>query len=182
MRVWDIGANQGLFMFAAAAAAGREGEVVAFEPDSFLVSLMERSLDSGTHHGAKVSVLPLAVADELGVTRFLISKTDRTLNHLATAKGNPRTGGSRSSRTVMVVKLDWLIGQLAPPDLIKIDVEGAEAQVLRGGVNLLREHRPIVIVEVAAECVSSVCETLKAASYVMFDIQSQDRGPILSPA
>ena len=152
MRVWDLGANQGLFAFAAASKCGQKGEVIAFEPDPFLISLLERSIASGTHQGAPLSMLPLAVAEDLTLSRFLIAATDRTLNHLAEAKGNPRTGGSRASRTAMVVTLDWLSKQLTPPDLIKIDVEGAEDRVLRGGIELLRAHRPILIVEVAAEC------------------------------
>jgi FkbM family methyltransferase len=182
MRVWDLGANQGLFSFAAAAGAGPQGEVIAFEPDPYLISLLERSIASGTHQGAPVSVLPLAVAEELAISRFLIAATDRTLNHLAEAKGNPRTGGSRASRTVMVVTLDWLSEQLATPDLIKIDVEGAEDRVLRGAIELLRVHRPVVIVEVAAECARSVAETLQAADYLMLDLRAPERGPLASPA
>src|SRR5450631_4016821 len=41
--VWDIGANVGLFSFAAAGAAGPEGHVVALEPDTWLVGLLRRS-------------------------------------------------------------------------------------------------------------------------------------------
>jgi FkbM family methyltransferase len=182
MRIWDLGANQGLFSFAAAAKAGPQGEVIAFEPDPYLISLLERSIASGSHQGAPVNVLPLAVAEELAISLFLIAATDRTLNHLAEAKGNPRTGGSRASRRVMVVTLDWLSDQFVAPDLIKIDVEGAEDQVLRGGTELLRAHRPVVIVEVAAECAHSVAETFQAAGYLMLDVRTPERGPLASPA
>jgi hypothetical protein len=41
--VWDIGANIGLFSFAAAVAAGPEGHVLAVEPDTDLVRLLRRS-------------------------------------------------------------------------------------------------------------------------------------------
>jgi FkbM family methyltransferase len=129
-----------------------------------------------------VSVLPLAVAEELAISPFLIAATDRTLNHLAEAKGNPRTGGSRASRSVMVATLDWLSNQFVPPDLIKIDVEGAEDRVLRDGIELLRAHRPVVIVEVAGECARSVAETLQDADYLMLDVRAPERGPLASPA
>lgn len=182
MHIWDLGANQGLFAFAAAARAGPQASVIAFEPDPFLISLLERSIASGTHQGAPVSVLPLAVAEDLAIGRFLLSATDRTLNHLLEAKGNLRTGGSRGSRMVIVVTLDWLSEQLTPPDLIKIDVEGAEDRVLRGGIQLLRSHRPILITEVAAECAHSVAETFQAADYLMLDVLAPERGPLASPA
>ena len=41
--VWDIGANVGLFAFAAASLAGPGGQVVAMEPDAWLVQLLRRS-------------------------------------------------------------------------------------------------------------------------------------------
>ena len=41
--VWDVGANVGLFSFAAASLAGPEGHIVAFEPDAWLTQLLRRS-------------------------------------------------------------------------------------------------------------------------------------------
>src|SRR5437764_9039310 len=41
--VWDIGANVGLFSFAAAALAGPHGRVLAVEADTWLVDLLRRS-------------------------------------------------------------------------------------------------------------------------------------------
>jgi FkbM family methyltransferase len=182
MCIWDLGANQGLFAFAAAARAGVEGEVFAFEPDPYLVALLEHSLSSGSHNAAAVHVMPLALSDKVSIGQFLIAQTDRTLNHLAVAKGNPRTCGFRTSRPVMMVTLDWLGEHLKPPNLIKIDVEGGESLVLHGSQELLRRHRPIVIIEVAQECALSVSILFAEANYLMFDIQTPQDGPITQPA
>src|SRR5579859_3877308 len=46
--VWDIGANMGLFSFAAAVLAGPEGRVLAVEPDTDLVGLLRRSATAVT--------------------------------------------------------------------------------------------------------------------------------------
>jgi hypothetical protein len=73
MTVWDVGANQGLFTFAASAMAGFEGRVFAFEPDPFLTYLMDRSLSTGTHKGAAITVLPVAVSDPIGFDTFCIA-------------------------------------------------------------------------------------------------------------
>ncbi|QVL50085.1 MAG: FkbM family methyltransferase [Thiocapsa sp.] len=182
MHVWDVGAHQGLFAFAAAAVCGSKGEVVAFEPDPYLVNLMERSIATGSHRGAPVRVLPVAVSDKHAVATFLIAATDRTLNHLATAQGNPRTGGSRASRLVMVATMDWLSEELVPPDLVKIDVEGAEGATLGASLALLKQHRPALIVEVAGENIGTVGDILREADYLMFDVADPRKGPLTSPA
>ena len=68
--VWDIGANLGLFSFAAAVAAGPTGTVLAVEPDTMLAGLLRRSAALNRGH-APVDVLPAAVSDDLSVARFL---------------------------------------------------------------------------------------------------------------
>src|ERR1700753_2897668 len=70
--VWDVGANVGLFGFAAAVAAGPTGRVLAVEPDATLVTLLRRSV-AGNLGLAPIDVLPVAVSDELSVARFHIA-------------------------------------------------------------------------------------------------------------
>jgi FkbM family methyltransferase len=67
--VWDIGANLGLFSFAAAVAAGPCGRVLALEPDAVMAGLLRRSAAVNGGH-APVDVLPAAVSDEESVARF----------------------------------------------------------------------------------------------------------------
>src|SRR5437016_1521015 len=55
--VWDVGANVGLFSFAAAALAGEAGSVLAIEPDPWLASLMNRTSGCRVPGHAPVSVL-----------------------------------------------------------------------------------------------------------------------------
>jgi FkbM family methyltransferase len=49
--------------------------------------------------------------------------------------------------TVDLVVIDDIVDPEHPPRLIKIDVEGAEEQVVKGAMRTLREHRPVVIFE-----------------------------------
>jgi len=55
---------------------------------------------------------------------------------------------------VPAIQLDtFLQGADEPaPDVIKIDVEGAELQVLEGGRRLLAEHRPLLLMEIHHIC------------------------------
>jgi FkbM family methyltransferase len=164
--VWDIGANLGLFSFAAAALAGQEGQVLAVEPDTDLVRLLRRSAAGGGRH-APVEVLPAAVSSELSVARFHVARRNRATSHLA-GFGSSMTGGTRSTRLVPTVTLDSLADQLPAPDVIKIDVEGAEIAVLAGGHRVLSKQ-PTVICEVSRQNAEAVAEVLIAHGYTLYD-------------
>ena len=101
--VWDIGANLGLFTFAAAVAAGPSGYVLSVEPDTALVQLLRRSAALNRGH-APVDVLPTAVADSSGVGRFHIARRNRSTSHLD-GFGTTQTGGIRTTEIVPTVTL-----------------------------------------------------------------------------
>ena len=132
--VWDIGANVGLFSFAAAVAAGPHGHILSVEPDTVMVGLLRRSA-AACGRRAPVEVLPAAVADKCDVARFYIAKRNRSTNHLD-GFGTTQTGGIRAIELVPTVSLDWLATHFPQPDVIKIDVEGAEARVLAGATTV----------------------------------------------
>jgi FkbM family methyltransferase len=110
--VWDIGANLGLFSFAAAVMAGPAGHVLAVEPDTVLVRLLRRSAAVNRGH-APVEVLPAAVAGGLSVARFHIARRNRSTNHLD-GFGTSQTGGIRATELVPTITLDWLGSSLLP--------------------------------------------------------------------
>jgi FkbM family methyltransferase len=166
--VWDVGANVGLFTFAAATAAGATGRVLAIEPDTWLVHLLRRSVGIAPDH-VRVDVLPVAIGAASGVSTFCIAVRNRSTNHLD-GFGH-QTGGVRSVQLVPTMTLDDLLAHFAPPDVLKIDVEGAESLVLRGGEHLLGETRPTVICEVAKESSATVTDLLVRHGYRIFDGQ-----------
>jgi FkbM family methyltransferase len=164
--VWDIGANLGLFSFAAAAAAGPSGRVLAVEPDTTLAGLLRRS--AATNHGyAPVEVLPAAASDEVSVARFHIARRNRSTSYLD-GYGTTMTGGVRFTELVPTVTLDWLAAHFPAPDVVKIDVEGAELTVLAGGAQLL-ERFPMLICEVGARNAAAVSGLLAARGYTLYD-------------
>jgi len=86
--VWDVGANVGLFSFAAAARAGPVGHVLAIEADLWLVSLLRQSTTVQPSSSAPVQVLPVAVSDQVGVAEFCIAKRGRCSNYLLGVGGS----------------------------------------------------------------------------------------------
>ncbi|WP_162199425.1 FkbM family methyltransferase [Aurantiacibacter luteus] len=138
--VWDIGANCGVFAF----SCNRAARVVAVEADPFLGNLLRRSVDM---NGANVAVLNCALSSSCGVASFTIAQRGRASNHLSEFTGSTQGGGERFRLTVPTLTLDTLLDAGEPPAMIKIDVEGAEVAVLRGGERVLRDARPILWIE-----------------------------------
>jgi FkbM family methyltransferase len=164
--VWDIGANVGLFSFAAAVAAGPVGHVLAVEPDPIMAALLRRSAAVNSGH-APVEIVPAAVSENVTIARFHVARRNRATNHLA-GFGSGETGGVRSTHLVMTVTLDWLAARFPAPDVIKIDVEDAEMAVLAGGAQLLRSS-PAIICEVTARNAKPVWRLLDSRGYALYD-------------
>jgi FkbM family methyltransferase len=164
--VWDIGANLGLFSFAAAVAAGANGQVLAIEPDAFLVTLLRRSGMANRGH-APVEVLPVAVADEIRIARFHVARRNRSTSHLE-GFGTTQTGGTRATELVPTVTMDWLAAYFPLPRVVKIDVESAEMKVLEGGARVL-QSRPTIICEVGGCNAETAGSLLTAYGYILYD-------------
>ena len=171
--VLDIGANVGLFTFAAADRAGSRGNVLALEPDIWLCGLLRRTAGLRRNRDLRVDVLPVAVADRGGLAQFCIAARGRATSHLREVCGSSQTGGVREVHWVPLVTLDWLFEEYGRPDVVKIDVEGAEHLVLRGGGRLLHEARPVLFCEVSSECLEEVTAVLKEARYALFDADEE---------
>jgi FkbM family methyltransferase len=173
--VWDIGANLGVFTFAAAGAAGAGGRVVAVEADIWFADLIRRTVRSRRQGRAQVDVVPVAVSDAHGVARFNIAQRGGSTNHLEVARGTSETGGVRETVSVVTVTLDWLLDHVPAPRVVKIDVEGAEDRVLSGAARLLGQVKPIVICEVSDYNADTVTALLHGHGYSLFDLDSEVR-------
>jgi FkbM family methyltransferase len=166
--VWDIGANVGLFTFAAASLAGPEGQVMALEPDAWLVQLLRRSAKLQPAESAPVKIVPAAVASRLALRTLCLAERSRAANYLAEF-GTIQTGGAREEQTIVALTLDWMLDFAPAPSLIKIDVEGAEIEVLRGSSQVFEACRPIVLCEVIPDTASEVAEFFSSRGYQIFD-------------
>lgn len=166
--VWDIGANIGLFSVASAVIAGDAGKIFAFEPDAVLVQLLRRTSALQTASAAPITVVPIAVAQETGLRSFSIASRARASNAL-TGYGNGQMGGTAETQTVVAISVDSLAQWLPAPDVIKIDVEGAETEVILGAANVLRSKPPLIICEVTGRNANEVSRLLHEANYELYD-------------
>jgi FkbM family methyltransferase len=169
--VWDVGANVGLFSFSAAHHAGSAGQVVAFEPDVWLVQLLRRSASIQPRSSAAVEVVPVAVAAACDVRTFNLSSRSRATNALS-GYGAGGAGAVLEQQSVPAISLDWFAERRPLPDVIKIDVESAELEVLTGATGVLDAKRPIVLCEVSSKNSSAITALLIERGYRLYDAEA----------
>ena len=167
--VWDIGANLGLFTFAASYIAGSAGKVLAVEADPWCATLLRRTCLLAQNRHLSVDVLSVAIADKPRIAKFNIAKRGRATNFLADVLASSQIGGIRETHLVPCVSLDWLLERYLPPNFLKIDIEGAEALALGGADNLLSRVKPIILCEVSSDNQQYVTETLIKHDYALYE-------------
>ena len=139
--VIEAGSNMGAFTVPLAKKAGRGGLVYAFEPQLSVFQQMCANL--ALNDLMNVQAFNAGCGDEPGwmpIVRFVPTK-ERNYGGLSL--------DSLKGDSIVRVRIERLDDALDPPrlDLIKADVEGMEAQVLRGAAGLIKKFRPILYVE-----------------------------------
>lgn len=145
--VWDVGSNQGIFAACAASQAGAQGHVFSVEADPTYAALQHRTFSRFPNTVAPCSVLSAAVSDKIGIVDFAVS----TRGHARSSIASLADGPAASHKPVVTVTLDFLLDHWPVPNVLKIDVEGADLMVLRGSRRLLSVARPIIYIEISAE-------------------------------
>ena len=129
MNVVDIGAHAGFYTLAFSRLVGA-GRVWAFEPVPQLAQRLEFHVAENAL--ANVTIHRLAVAERVGSARFRFLPDYETMGALD-------EGGAM---TVATTTLDSLVAAGMPvPDVVKIDVEGAELRILEGAAALIARRR-----------------------------------------
>jgi len=186
MHVVDIGSNIGYYTLLFARCVGDQGRVIAFEPDPFNRKLLERSLMEGGMSD-RVTVTGAAVGDHVGVCRLHRDANHRGLHSLSPQ--NLIAGDEAADIDVPLVTLDAVCGSpggCAPPDFIKIDAQGAEGAILRGGTKTLGEARHMTLmIELwpfgLLNCGSSleeVLECLRQYGFAAFRVRKDDSSAV----
>ena len=168
----DVGAHHGYFSLLLAKAVGSEGRVVAFEASPANARVLRRNLALNRLTG-RVDVVEAVVADGSRTTYPLWparsgGSTEWTLSEEFAARADA-VPVVREPRVVSGTTLDEAL-RGRPPNLLKIDVEGAEALVLAGAVGILREVRPLIVLEFHRELGWPAIERLQEAGYVFEEV------------
>ena len=154
--VVDLGANIGYYTLLASHLVGAGGRVLACEPEPLNASYLRRHVH--VNRLQNVDIREVAVGDETGEVRFTRGK-GRGRGHIS----------DEGELTVPLRRLDDIISETGlEPDFLKIDVEGAEADVFTGGGETLRTHRPVIFLATHGRDVhEAACAQLRALDYTL---------------
>ncbi len=136
MTAVDVGANLGYFTLTLARQVGPSGTVVAFEPDTANFELLGKTIRA--NGCSQVRLEPCAVAESDGVCRLYLCEENAGDNRIFDS------GDGRPYREVKTVALDSYLGEKRV-DVIKMDIQGAEARALQGMKALLSRNPDVLV-------------------------------------
>ena len=160
--VFDVGAFCGATAYFFSKTVGDEGRVFSFEPDPHNFLALQRNIAS--HRLRNVTAI------NKGLWSTTTSLDFQAEGNLGSSVAT-RTGRRNSLRRVSVLSLDDALDENCPTrlDFIKMDIEGAEVEVLKGAKRLWERFRPDLVIEPhlvnGVLTTSSVCHLLKERGY-----------------
>jgi FkbM family methyltransferase len=133
----DIGANRGLYVHHLLKLGAK---VIAFEPLPPMQQWLAR------HYGDRIDLKPIALSDHSGTAAIRYPKGNYSWATIATSNQLELSNVEIETLHVQTHALDELrLGSVA---FVKIDVEGYEEVVLRGGIETLRRAMPKLLIEI----------------------------------
>lgn len=138
----DAGAFIGLHSLQISKLVGPSGKVIAFEPIPFVCDCFRKTIEEGQHYNIEAVCKPLddKIDKELSFVSDLDGKSAVDIHRRRSFKYNYK---------LQSTTLDYFLRNhnLEKLKLIKIDVEGNEWAVLKGGEGIIEKHRPIIVLE-----------------------------------
>ncbi|MEX2162094.1 MAG: FkbM family methyltransferase [Anaerolineales bacterium] len=163
MTVYDLGANVGYISLMLARQVGSTGQVFAFEP---LPANQERlRANLALNPQLRVELVPKAVAEKSGPRDFFVHASD-DMGKLQGAAGR-NTDYQGAIKVMATTQDDFVFLEQNPaPGLVKMDIEGGEAQAFLGMSRVLKEIRPIVLMELhGQDAAEAAWAVLQQAGY-----------------
>jgi len=157
--IFDIGTHVGYNSLYFADMVGENGKVYAFEPNTFNQERFEMIMKENPRLGDRIVLKKVAISNKIGHEDFVFSPLIENgtssgsfldSSHTHGEKTAYETKGGWKRVSVPTVSLDEVhtIGISEKPYLIKLDIEGAEYLALEGARKLLKEAKPIILIEI----------------------------------
>lgn len=157
----DVGANVGIHTLLTAALVGESGKVYAFEPTPRTFDILTANSDNKPN----VTRAKMALMEDEGKRNLIdygVEKSGLNAVLLTSFQDDPQA----STLLIDTTTLDeFCRSQGIRPTFIKIDTEGTEEMVLRGGRNTLVTHHPTLVIEVQRDNPRGVVTLLAAFGY-----------------
>ncbi len=153
---WDIGAHFGYHSFSFASLVGDNGHVYSFEPNPYNAARFQMHMAKNETQAKRITLNTFALSDMDGETTFVFSNdvdgSSSSGSHLQKVNAPLEAGtyNNFSNQAVTTATIDSVVNRpyVRIPDIVKIDVEGAELLVLKGGKEFFQKHKPVIFIEV----------------------------------
>lgn len=180
MTVIDVGASWGLFSYHLARRVGSAGLLYSFEPHPLNASVLQKLAAARPC----VQFRPVAVSDATGHAEVRVPKVRSRLVTAQSSLAHDFEGVAVETVEVPTVRLDDEVGTERRIGFVKIDVEGHELAVLRGGASMFRRWLPPVLIEIEqrhlAVPIGDVFRQLQDLGYHVFYVKQSRLRPVAS--
>lgn len=181
---FDIGAHKAGYLYFMRQLVGKNGHVFAFEPQSILYRYIKKIKE--LFHWDNVTIEHLALSDSSATVKLYIpnNKVSKATSPGATIVEHNEDPNIVATENVSTETLDTYCKQHnIKPAFLKMDVEGNELKVLKGGMETLKKYKPKILVEIEARHVGNekVLETfsfLQALGYQGYILHNLEHLPL----
>ena len=163
--IFDVGTFIGASSLLFAKMVGGQGKVIGFEPNPFNRERIEKNLSLNKKLSSRIIISPVALSNTSGKKIMTMSK-EIDNGHSSTSRLNQSHPTLHTDQLpedfeeieVDVTTLDnYVASNCIFPDIIKVDIEGAEYDFLEGGRETIRKHQPVLYIEIHSEFCAVMC-------------------------
>ena len=189
--IFDVGTFIGSSCLVFSKLVGKRGKVIGFEPNPYNLERIEKSLSLNSNLAKNIKIYPIALSDKEGEMLMTLSSeidngysSTSRLNKSHPKLNNKNLPSGFKEVMVDVMTLDEFVRRYEIiPDILKLDIEGAEYDLLVGGEQTIRDYRPDFYIEMHSEFCSLKCaDFLKSLGYEFTVLKEEQDNRIMVKA
>jgi len=181
--IFDVGGFMGITaMLFAKLTSNPNSKIVIFEPNPYNHERILENLSLNTELSQKIEVINTALSDKIGtIDMFLSSNIDNGYSSTSRIEGAKSTISNHnlpsdfSNVTVNTETLDSFVEKSGlKPDIIKVDIEGAEHLFLLGAAGTIKKYKPVIYMELHSQYCALHCTQQLLKMGYQFDILKEE--------
>ncbi len=173
--ILDVGGFMGVSSLLFSKIAGSNSKIISFEPNPYNLDRMLLNFSKNPQLSKNISVANIAISNKIGITELLLSSnidngyssTSRLLDtHVEHTQEHLRDIGFFKKEVYQNTIDQYVADTKIIPNIIKVDIEGAEHLFLLGAQKTLKKYSPILYIELHSQyCALKCTEIMDALGY-----------------